>query len=241
MSWKRPGPPLVLAVLVPFLTASEQAHHWGYVGPTDPAHWEGTCHTGKAQSPIDISTAAVKSEKLAPLLFNYHRGPLRIIDNGHTEQVGIPTGSNLTVGGERFTLVQFHFHKPSEEVIDGRRFAMVAHLVHRDAKGHLAVVAVPIEAGASNPLIASLWAHLPHEKEKEDSPPGVSIDPTQLLPADHSYFTYMGSLTTPPCTEGVRWFVLKSPVTMSHAQIAAFAKVYPANARPVQPINKREV
>lgn len=237
MSKKLAAAPLVLVVL----TASDQGAHWSYSGATSPAHWEGTCHTGKAQSPIAISTAATKSAKLPPLSFSYRPGPLHIVDNGHTVSVDVPNGSTLTVGGVRFPLVQYHFHKPSEEVIDGHHFAMVAHLVHRDAEGHLAVVAVPFQPGAANPAIASLWKNVPREKGYEASPAGVVVDPAQLLPRDHAYFTYVGSLTTPPCTEGVRWFVLKSPATMSPEQIAAFGKLYAGNARPIQSINKREV
>jgi carbonic anhydrase len=221
--------------------ASESAHHWSYAGAEGPAHWGATCGTGKAQSPIDIHPAAAKSEMLPALAFNYRPGPLEIIDNGHSVQVNVAKGSTLVVGGVRFSLVQFHFHKPSEEAIDGRHFAMVAHIVHRDPQGHLAVVAVPLTAGAANPLIATLWRHLPKEKGRDVSPAGVTIDPSQLLPANHGYFTYVGSLTTPPCTEGVRWFVLRSPMTVSPEEITAFAKLYPANARPIQATNKREV
>jgi carbonic anhydrase len=221
--------------------ASESGHHWSYSGAEGPSHWGGTCHTGKAQSPIEIRTGEADSEKMPPLVVDYRPGTLHIIDNGHTIQVNVDKGSSISVGGHRFDLVQFHFHKPSEEMIDGRHFAMVAHLVHRDAKGNLAVIAVPLRAGAANPLIDTLWRYLPHEKEHEESLHAISISPGQLLPASRSYFTYMGSLTTPPCTEGVRWFVLKGANTISLNQITTFSKLYRANARPVQPLNKREV
>lgn len=221
--------------------ASETAHHWSYSGAEGPFHWGGTCAKGRKQSPIDIRTTATKHEKLPPLEIDYRPGTLHIIDNGHTIQVNVDQGSSITVGGHRYGLVQFHFHKPSEEMIDGRRFAMVAHLVHKDAKGGLAVVAVPLKAGAENPLVATLWRHLPKEKEREESLHAVTISPGQLLPANRDYFTYMGSLTTPPCTEGVRWFVLKTPNTISLAEITTFSRRYPADARPVQPLNKREV
>ncbi|HVU29607.1 MAG TPA: carbonic anhydrase family protein [Sphingomicrobium sp.] len=225
------------------LTAADSgtAHHWSYAGPDGPSHWGGACKSGKSQSPIGIETATVDVKKLPPLVIDYRPGTLHVIDNGHTVQVNVDKGSSMTVGGHRFELVQFHFHKPSEETIDGRHFAMVAHLVHRDLKGDLAVIAVPLRAGAANPVIETVWRYLPHEKGRERSLHGVSISPGQLLPANRAYFTYMGSLTTPPCTEGVRWFVLKAPTSVSLNQITTFSKLYRANARPVQPLNRREV
>jgi carbonic anhydrase len=156
-------------------------------------------------------------------------------------QVNYPPGSSLTVGGTRYELVQFHFHKPSEEKINGKSFDMVAHLVHKDAQGKLAVVAVPLKAGSENAVVATLWRNLPREKEHEVAVDSVSIDATGLLPPARGYYTFQGSLTTPPCSEDVRWFVLKSPSTVSAGEIAAFGKLYSTNARPVQPLNGREV
>jgi carbonic anhydrase len=221
--------------------ASDQGHHWSYSGADGPAHWGGTCSTGKSQSPIAIDSASAKSEKLPPLMIDYRPGPLHVIDNGHTIQVNVEPGSTISVGGTKYALIQFHFHKPSEEVIDGRQFAMVAHLVHKDAAGNLAVIAVPLKAGAENPAIATVWRHLPKEKGHEESLHGVTISPGQLLPANRAYFTYTGSLTTPPCTEGVRWFVLKSPNTASLGEITTFARLYSMNARPTEPLNGRQV
>jgi len=221
--------------------AGEAAHHWTYTGTNGPAHWAETCAVGRMQSPIDIRARLATHEKLPRLAFSYTSTRLHIIDNGHSVQVDVDKGSTLAVGGVRFPLVQFHFHKPSEEAIDGRRSAMVAHLVHRDAHGNLAVVAVLLREGAANSLVATLWQDLPKHKGHETSPPGVTIDPAQLLPADRSYFSYVGSLTTPPCTEGVRWFVLKSPVSLSSAEISTFAKLYPSNARPLQPLSGRQI
>ncbi|MGE5063386.1 MAG: carbonic anhydrase [Myxococcales bacterium] len=233
--------PLILALIALPAAAAEEGHHWAYAGAEGPSHWGGTCATGKAQSPIEINSAAAKSEKLPPLEIDYRPGPLHVIDNGHSIQVNVEKGSSISVGGHRYDLVQFHFHKPSEEKIDGRQFAMVAHLVHKDAQGNLAVIAVPLKAGADNPLIGTLWRHLPKEKGREESSHGVTISPGQLLPVNRAYFTYDGSLTTPPRTEGVRWFVLKSPNMVSISEITTFAKLYKANARPVQPLNKRQV
>lgn len=222
-------------------------HHWSYTGETGPPHWASlepdyaSCGLGKEQSPINIETAKVRREQLPGLIFNYKRFPLHIIDNGHTIQVNVPPGSTLSVQGHAYELVQFHFHHPSEEMIDGKLSQMVAHLVHRDAKGQLAVVAVLVHLGAENPLLGTLWQNIPHEKGHEASPAGVVIDAANLLPTGRGYFSYSGSLTTPPCTEGVRWFLLKSPTTSSANQIAIFSKLYGANARQVQPLNGRVV
>jgi carbonic anhydrase len=230
-----------------FALAEEQGHHWAYKGEAGPSHWAAmdkefeSCGIGKAQSPIDIPTGKVRSENLPALAFDYKPAPLRIIDNGHTIQVNYPPGSTLSVDGARYELVQFHFHKPSEEKIDGKAFDMVAHLVHKDAQGHLAVVAVPLKAGSDNALVNTLWRNLPREKGHEVALDSISIDAVRLLPTARGYYTYEGSLTTPPCSEGVRWFVLKSPSTVTAGEIAAFGKLYPVNARPVQPLNGREV
>jgi carbonic anhydrase len=221
--------------------AGPAAHHWAYAGTEGPAHWGGTCKTGKAQSPLDLKTAAASPEKLPPLLFDYRPEPLHIVDNGHTVQVNVEPGSSLTVGTDRYSLVQFHFHKPSEEAVDGRHYAMVAHFVHRNAKGEFAVVAVLLQAGSDNPLVDTLWRYVPHQKGREEVLHAIMINPAQLLPINRAYLTYRGSLTTPPCTEGVRWFVIKSPATIGLNQIVAFGRLYPMNARPVQPLNKRKV
>jgi len=226
--------------------ASEHKH-WSYNGDTDPAHWanlEGdfkTCSTGKNQSPIDIRHEAVHDADLPPLQFAYQPAPLRIIDNGHTIQVIYAPGSFLTVGGKRYELVQFHFHHPSEEKIDGKGHEMVAHLVHKDADGKLAVVAVLLDVGDANALVNTLWAHLPAVKEKEMVDAAASINVADLLPKDHSYYSFTGSLTTPPCTEGVSWFLLRQPANVSSQQVAEFARHYPMNARPVQPLNGRDI
>jgi len=220
--------------------------HWSYKGATGPAHWPAvesefkTCGIGHEQSPIDIRLDAVQAADLPAITFDYRPAPLRIVDNGHTIQVNYAPGSFIDVGGHRYELVQFHFHKPSEESIDGKRYAMVAHLVHKDAEGRLGVVAVPLAEGKINPMIAAVWNNLPkHGGEARAT--GIAVDATDLLPADRGYFTFAGSLTTPPCSEGVTWFVLKQPSTLSAGEIGRFAHAYPMNARPVQPLNGRVV
>jgi carbonic anhydrase len=235
----------LVAFVLPAL--AEEGHHWSYSGETGPTSWSAmekefeSCGIGKAQSPIDIRTATVRTADLPAIVFDYRPSPLAIIDNGHTVQVNYAPGSSITVDGTRYELAQFHFHKPSEEKIDGKSFDMVAHLVHKDAGGNLAVVAVPLARGSGNALVETLWKNVPSEKGKEARVQAVTINAADLLPAKRGYYTFQGSLTTPPCSEGVRWFVLQSPSTVSAEQVAAFGKLYAMNARPVQPLNGREV
>ena len=211
--------------------------HWGYTGEGAPERWAElgpefrTCATGTRQSPIDIREGIrVDLEKID---FAYRPSRFSVLDNGHTIQVNVAPGNTLGVMGRRFELLQFHFHKPSEERINGKLFDMVAHLVHRDAEGKLAVVAVLLERGSAQPLVQTIWNNLPLEKG-EDLPAPGSIDLNQLLPEDRAYFTYMGSLTTPPCSEGVLWMVMRQPVQISNDQLNIFGRFYPMNARPLQ-------
>ncbi len=217
--------------------------HWDYEGKNGPQNWGklspefAACGTGKYQSPIDIKEGIRLS--LEPVEFDYKPSLLRILDNGHTVQVNYAAGSSITVNGEKYNLVQFHFHKPSEERIGGKVFDMVVHLVHKNVIGQLAIVAVMLRNGAPNALIQTLWTHLPLQPGKEGGRRDVKIDASQLLPAERSYYTFAGSLTTPPCTEGVLWLVMKNPMQVSRSQISAFGHLYEANARPVQPTNRR--
>jgi len=221
--------------------------HWSYSGDSNPKDWGkldpsySACATGKHQSPIDIKTKEAKPADLPALQFNYKDAALSVVDNGHTVMVNYPAGSTLTVGDHVYTLKQFHFHHPSEEHINGKSHALVAHLVHSDADGHLVVVAILFDQGADNAEIDSIWLNIPKEKEKTADLSSVTINAKDLLPADHGYFTYSGSLTTPPCTEGVTWYVLRTPSHMSEAEIQAFAKLYPHDNRPIQPLNGREI
>lgn len=221
--------------------------HWTYDGDGGPAHWGdldpsyAICRSGHLQSPIDIPAATLPVEHLAPLRFEYKASPLHVTDNGHTEMVTCASGGAIHVGAATYSLQQLHFHRPSEERLDGKSFAMVAHLVHKDETGALAVVAILFEPGAANPALAEILAHLPAHAGGEEAPAGLGFDAAGLLPAQRSYFTFKGSLTTPPCSEGVTWFVLRTPVTASQAQIDAFASHYPHNARPVQPLEGRPI
>ncbi len=217
--------------------------HWSYDGDGGPPNWAGMkpewqlCGNGERQSPIDIREG-IKVE-LEPIRFDYKLSEFRVVDNGHTIQVNLGQGNTMSVMGRMYDLVQFHFHRPSEERINGRGFDMVVHLVHKDLDGRLAVVAVLLERGQAHPLIQALWNNLPLEKNTDYSPEGVSIDLNQLLPENRSYYTYMGSLTTPPCSEGVLWMVMKQPAQLSAEQIGIFSRLYPMNARPVQSVRGR--
>ena len=225
--------------------ASADEKHWTYSGEEGPAEWGSikpefsACKLGKFQSPIDIRGA--KPADLPAIKFDYKPSALRIIDNGHTIQVNYAPGSAIDVGGVRYELVQFHFHKPSEEKINGQAHAMVAHLVHKSADGKLAVVAVLLDKGGASEVIDTLWKNIPAEKEKESMVVGATVDAAALLPATRDYYTFQGSLTTPPCSEEVTWMVLKTPVKIADAEIATFGKIYPLNARPVQPLNGRSI
>lgn len=194
---------------------------------------------GHNQSPIDINHA--KLADLPELKFDYLAAPLSIINNGHTIMINYPSGSTLTVGNRTYTLKQFHFHHPSEEHENGKGFDMVAHLVHSDSDGNLAVVAVLFKAGAVNPLLETLWKNIPRELNKTTESSTVSVNAKGLLPSEHGYYSYGGSLTTPPCTEGITWYLLKSTSTLSDEQLATIAKLYPHNNRPIQKLNHRVV
>jgi len=225
--------------------SSAQEHHWDYSVAHGPEHWGdldpqyALCKNGHHQSPIDIRNP--KKADLPPIQFNYRTSPLHIIDNGHTIMVNYGSGSFISVGGKKYALKQFHFHRPSEERINGKGYEMVVHLVHADDEGNLAVVAVLLQQGKDNALLHELWNDLPEEKEKEEVLNNVKIDAAGLLPTDRGYYTFPGSLTTPPCSENVTWFVLKHPVTISSAEVEQFAKLYRHDARPTQPLYDRVV
>ena len=217
--------------------ADAHAAHWSYAGAGGPADWGlmkpefSACANGSRQSPIDIRSG-VKVD-LEPIQIDYRPSGFSVVDNGHTIQVNIEGGNSIEVQGRRYDLLQFHFHRPSEERIDGRQFDMVAHLVHKDPEGKLAVIAVLLDRGSAHPLVQKVWNNLPLEKGTEMRVRN-GLDMNHLLPADRRYFTYMGSLTTPPCSEGVLWMVMQQPVPMATDQINVFSRLYPMNARPIQ-------
>ena len=207
--------------------------HWAELSPAFEA-----CGKGQRQSPVDIR-GAVKAD-LPPLQITYASTTLTWVNNGHTVQVNVPEGSTLKIGEREFKLVQFHFHSPSEEAIGGKRYPMVAHFVHKDADNRLGVMGVPFRYGKAHPTWEAVLAHLPRKGENL-TVPALKIDLAALLPADLGYYSFDGSLTTPQCSEGVSWMVLKTPVNLSAQQMAAFRKLYNGNARPLQPLHGREI
>ena len=227
-----------------FAQKPEAVRHWSYSDATGPEHWSeldpknSACSIGREESPIDLEGAATAA--LTPLVFDYHAAPWQVVDNGHTVQVIVAPGSYLTADGHKYELVQFHFHHPSEEAIAGKHFDMVIHLVHKDTEGHLAVVAILLADGKASPLIQAVWDNQPKTKEEVKKVDSL-LDPMQLIPTGNGYYAFKGSLTTPPCTEGVQWFVMKSPTEISVGQERTFAALYPNNARPLQPRNGRKV
>ena len=216
--------------------------HWSYEGDTGPENWSkintawASCNTGNRQSPIDLRDG-IKVD-LEQVNFDYHPSSFSEIDNGHTIQVTVAGGNFLTVGGTTYELQQFHFHRPGEERINGKGTEMVVHMVHKSYDGKTAVLAVLLERGAANPMIQTVWNNLPLEKLTSVTP-SIVLDVNEILPERRDYFTYMGSLTEPPCTENVLWIVMKQPMTASPQQMALFSRLYPFNARPVQPGNGR--
>lgn len=236
-----------IAVLAaPAAMAQSKNAHWSYEGKAGASHWaeleEGfkTCKLGKTQSPINIETGKVEKANLKPIDFAYTAGAAEVVNNGHTIQVNLPQAGTATIDGTAYKLLQFHFHTPSEEKINGKPYPLVAHLVHKDSEGKLAVVGLLFKQGKENDALKPVFASLP-AKEGATKALEPGIDATALLPADKSYYAFKGSLTTPPCSEDVRWQVLKTPVDISAAQLAAFKKLYKMNARPVQPLNGRTV
>lgn len=241
---------LLLAAMLsaPLMAAEENAAthhaHWSYTADTGSKHWAEiqpdyiACKLGKEQSPIDIHVAG--KGNLPAIDFAYQASPAEVVNNGHTIQVNLAAAGSAKLASGDYHLLQFHFHTPSEERIRGKAYPLVAHMVHRDDAGNLAVVAVLFKLGKENPGLAKIFATMPAEVDGKSALP-ENFNPADLLPARQGYYAYMGSLTTPPCSENVHWQVLKQAVELSKGQLAAFQKLYPMNARPVQPLNGRKV
>ncbi|GJQ57946.1 MAG: carbonic anhydrase family protein [Candidatus Scalindua sp. AMX11] len=198
------------------------------------------CGSGGTQSPINISKC--KKRDLGSLEFSYRETPLKAINNGHTIKVEYERGSTVTIEREEFTLLEFHFHHPSEHKIRGKTYDMEIHFVHRsESKGFLSVVSVFINEGKHNVTIEPIWDNIFEGIDEKNQLVPLTINAEELLPDDRSYYYYYGSVTTPPCSEGVNWYIFKSPIEMSNTQIKKFETVIGFNARPVQPINYRLV
>jgi carbonic anhydrase len=215
--------------------------HWAYEGEMGPDKWGtkfATCGTGKSQSPVNITGPFEKAA--TTIKAEYKPGVLRVVNNGHTVQVNVPPGNFLKVGAESYELLQFHFHRPSEEQIDGKPMAMVVHLVHKSASGKLAVIGVLMrESAVQNRALWAIWKNMPAKEGPEVTVSSVSINPANLLPESMAHYAYEGSLTTPPCTEGVQFFIMKSPIGIQKEMIDSFP--FKMNARPVQPLNGRKI
>ena len=243
-----------LAPAMPVVAADDQAQasghaaagalaHWAYEGHESPEHWGeldpsyAPCTAGVDQTPIDIEETI--EADLPPLAIDYQSMGQEVVNNGHTVQVNVAPGSTVTINGVPFELKQFHFHTPSENEVGAKHFALEGHLVHADKDGHLAVIGVLYQLGDADPAIAQVWAASPKEAGTSQAL-ATPVDPKALLPKDRDYYAFSGSLTTPPCTEGVRWMVLKAPLTVSQEQVAFLEQaVHGHNNRPVQPVNAR--
>jgi len=223
---------------------SAEGPHWGYSGEAGPDNWaklspEYSACAGKNQSPINL-TGFIEA-KLKPIVFDYKGGSAEILNNGHTVQINALPASSISIDGIQFELTQFHFHAPSENLINGKSFPLEVHLVHADKDGNLAVVAVMVTEGKANKALEKAWAQMPkNEGDKLSLSPGIS--PRDILPPNRDYYRFNGSLTTPPCSEGVRWLVMKHQISASKKQIEEFVHVmHHPNNRPVQAVNARPV
>jgi carbonic anhydrase len=216
--------------------------HWSYGGKAGPTHWAelspefAACENGRQQSPIDLRWSKQKGKR--KLEFHYVSGPVTVVDNGHTIEVKVPIGSYALIDGKKYSLVQFHFHSLSEHTFSGKHFPLEAHFVHRDRDGNLAVVGVVFEAGGKNSALSQLFLHLPKAAGEEKQV--ARFNPAELIPSIHTHYAYQGSLTTPPCSEGVNWTVLNTPLSIAPEQAAFFQRAYANNNRPLQPLHERQ-
>jgi carbonic anhydrase len=223
------------------------SEHWGYMGDIGPRHWNEVkkefkmCSEGKQQSPINI--IASQDTNLKALNLDYKTGAESIINNGHTIQINIKEGSVFKIDGTDYKLKQFHFHVPSENNINGKAYPLEAHFVHATDNGKIAVIAVMFADGEANPILAKAWKKLPSLKVDETTKCTLTTDEVQsLMPKNKDYYKFMGSLTTPPCSENVKWYVFKNAMTASKEQINAFFTLFSfPNNRPVQATNNRNI
>lgn len=240
-------PVLIFVLLGSAVIGTAQSASWEYEGHNGPLRWGKldpaykACSDGREQSPIDIRGAKL-NKTLQPIEFHYIGTSVVMENNGHTIEVKVKPGSYIVAGGVRYDLQQFHFHHPSEEAVNGKLSSMDIHLVHRSADGKLAVIAVRLKEDRNfgNVVLAALWPHLPTQAGTSETVTEM-VNPRGLLPADPGYWTYMGSLTTPPCTEGVRWFVFEQELSIGRDQLHAFARLFNANSRPLQEAHGRRI
>lgn len=229
------------------LAAAQTTAPWTYLGRTGPLRWGKldpayeTCSRGNQQSPVDIRGAQL-NKALQPIEFHYIAGPVTLENNGHTIVVHVNPGSYIVANGVRYNLVEYSFHHPSEGAVKGKLTDMSVQLVHKSDDGKLAIIAVRLieDQNRPNAILAMLWPNLPTRAGQTEKVTNM-VNPGGLLPADHGYWTYMGSLTTPPCTEGVRWFVFEQQITVGRSQLRDFAAIFKMNTRPVQDLNGRRI
>lgn len=229
------------------VAAAQSGANWDYSGRTGPLNWGKldpaykACSQGHEQSPIDIRGAHL-NKGLQPIEFHYIAGPVTLENTGKSITVHVDPGSYIVADGQRYELQEFHFHHPSEEAVKGKLTDMDVHLVHRSTDGKTAVIAVrfSMDRGDPNAVLAALWPSLP-SKIGQKVKIADMIDAGGFLPADRGYWTYMGSLSKPPCTEGVRWFVFEDVLSISRSQLRAFTSVIPMNTRPLQDTHGRKI
>ena len=227
--------------------ANDHVKHWGYTADVAPSHWSELnpkykmCSEGKSQSPINI--VASSDIDLSPLALHYNTKSTTVIDNGHTVQVNIAEGSTFIIGDDKYELKQFHFHTPSENNINGKSFPFEVHFVHATKDGKLAVLAVMFEeAKENNAIISKIWSKFPLKEGKKTELVLSAEEIQALMPSDKEYYKFTGSLTTPPCSEEVKWHVMKKPLTISKAQVKKFFDIYGhTNNRPIQKTNERKI
>lgn len=236
------------------INAPKEDPHWGYEAEEGPASWGkltpkwAACSDGKAQSPVDIDKArkadlpALKAEfRPAELKIVHHEHMADVVNTGHSIQVNYTEGDKLKLGNEEFELLQYHFHSPSEHTVAGKQYPMEMHMVHKSAEGKLAVVGVFIEEGQANAAFDPVWANLPQSKATEHHLEHVKVDVNKFLPASTASYRYTGSLTTPPCSENVKWTVMATPIQLSKQQIDAFRSIMKGNNRPTQKLYGRAI
>lgn len=228
---------------------SHNSHsHWGYAGESGPKFWGELknsyidCKVGKRQSPIDINKEMIKnSDSLKSLYFDYKDASINIINNGHTIQVNSDNNSFALFQGKEFKLLQFHFHALSEHTVNGEHYAMEMHLVHQAEDGELGVVGVFFKVGEYNRTMQKVLKFMPKDSDSKNEITNFTINPTEFLPINRDYYHYLGSLTTPPCTQLVEWYVMKEPIEISQKQLEQFQRLYSKNYRPVTPLNGRVI
>lgn len=223
--------------------ASGHGAHWSYEGKEGPDNWGNiseefkTCKLGKEQSPLDINTKLVKKSAANQVRLNYKASSGELVNNGHTIQINLNDAGNATLGNVDYKILQFHFHTPSEEKIDGKSYPINAHLVHKSSDGKLGVIGIFFKEGSENAALKEIFNMLPKKEGKLNL--SKAFNPSDLLPKSSAHYAYSGSLTTPPCSESVSFFIMKNPIEMSSAQLTSFKKIFNMNARPVQPLNNR--